>query len=182
MLANNLEESVLANDLEESVLTIDDLEGSVLANDNLEKSNLENDVPLEEEIDTSEAQHLLSIEKLQLYNKEIEKMEPEELERLDELTFAVENNFESYIQDVVQSTEFHKLSGNLQKIKDFLSKESRTAKLWIQYMHYIQVLKDFVRAERTGNWSLHLHTVGKMLNLFAATDHIHYAKSSQLYL
>ena len=73
-------------------------------------------------------------------------MEPEELERLDELTFAVENNFESYIQDVVQSTEFHKLSGNLQKIKDVLSKESRKAKLWIHYMHYIQFLKDFVRA------------------------------------
>ena len=112
----------------------------------------------------------------------IEKIEPEELERLDELTFAVENNFESYIQDVAQSTEFHKQSGNLQKVIDVLSKESRTAKLWIQYMHYIQVLKDFVRAERTGNWSLHLHTGGKMLNHLAATGHIHYAKSAWLCL
>ncbi len=35
---------------------------------------------------------------------------------------------------------------------------------------------------RTGNWSLHLVAVGKMVNLFSATGHINYAKSSRLYL
>ena len=46
----------------------------------------------------------------------------------------------------------------------------------------METLKLFIRAERTGNWNLHLIAVEKMLNLFAATGHIHYAKSSRLYL
>ena len=47
---------------------------------------------------------------------------------------------------------------------------------------YIETLKLFIRAERTGDWNLHLVSVGKMINLFAATGHINYAKSSRLYL
>ena len=34
------------------------------------------------------------------------------------------------------------------------------------------MLKHFIRAERTGNWNLHVVTVGQMLNLFAATGHL----------
>ena len=33
---------------------------------------------------------------------------------------------------------------------------SRTAKMWLQYLHYISVLKLFIRAERTGNWNMYL--------------------------
>ena len=48
--------------------------------------------------------------------------------------------------------------------------------------NYVETLKLFIRAERTGNWNLHLVAVGEMMNLFAATGHINYAKSSRLYL
>ena len=44
------------------------------------------------------------------------------------------------------------------------------------------MLKVFIRTERTGDWNLHLVAIAQMLNLFAATDHINYAKSAQLYL
>ena len=40
----------------------------------------------------------------------------------------------------------------------------------------------FITADRTSNWELHLDTLAKMLNLFAATGHIKYAKCSRLYL
>ena len=43
-------------------------------------------------------------------------------------------------------------------------------------------MKDYISAERTGNWHLHLQTVQKMINLFAATAHINYAKSAKLHL
>lgn len=66
--------------------------------------------------------------------------------------------------------------------KAFLAEKSRTAKLWLQYIEYIETLKLFIQAERTGNWNLHLLQVEKMLNLLAATGHINYAKSSRLYL
>ena len=70
----------------------------------------------------------------------------------------------------------------LAKYKTLLVEQSPTAKLWLQYIEYIETLKLFIRAERSGNWSLHLVAVTRMLNLFAATSHINYAKSARLYL
>nr|XP_047135832.1 uncharacterized protein LOC124813134 [Hydra vulgaris] len=62
------------------------------------------------------------------------------------------------------------------------SHESRTAKLWILYIYYIGIIKEFLVAERTCNWYLHLQAISKMLNLFAASGNSKYAKSSRLYL
>ena len=66
--------------------------------------------------------------------------------------------------------------------KAFLAEKSRTAKLWLKYIEYVEVLKLFIQAERTGNWNLHLIAVEQMLNLFAATAHINYSRSFRLYL
>ena len=66
--------------------------------------------------------------------------------------------------------------------KEEIAKQSRTAKLWVQYMDYVDVIKMFIRAERTGDWDKHLVATEKMLNLYAATGHYHYAKSARLYL
>ena len=63
-----------------------------------------------------------------------------------------------------------------------LGESSRTAKLWIQYTRYIDIVKYFIPAKRTGNWQNHLASTAKMLNLFAATGHSNYAKSARLYL
>lgn len=70
----------------------------------------------------------------------------------------------------------------LKQLKDDLAEKSRTAKFWLQFMYYVEVLLDFIRAERTSEWSLHLHSLHRMLNLFAATGHRNYAKSGRLYL
>ena len=40
----------------------------------------------------------------------------------------------------------------------------------------------FIRAERTGKWNDHLEAIRRMLNLFAATNHMNYAKCARLYL
>ena len=49
-------------------------------------------------------------------------------------------------------------------------------------MEYINIVKQYIRAEHTGDWNLHLASIKKMLNLFAATGHVHYAKSARFYL
>ena len=49
-------------------------------------------------------------------------------------------------------------------------------------MDYIDTLKLFTRAGRAGNWNMHIIAVGRMLNLFAATGHLNYAKSARIYL
>jgi hypothetical protein len=75
---------------------------------------------------------------------------------------------------------FVKLGRLLEELKVRLASTSITAKLWIQYNRYVDILKLFTTAERTGNWAFHLSSVAQML--FAATGHTNYAKSSRLYL
>jgi len=61
-----------------------------------------------------------------------------------------------------------------------IAEKSRTAKLWLHYIEYVDTLKLFIQAERTGNWNLHLIAIEQMLNLFAATGHLNYALYLQL--
>ena len=63
-----------------------------------------------------------------------------------------------------------------------LRDRSRTAKLWLAYIEYVDTIKLLICAETTRDWNLHLLAVGKMLNLFVATGHFNYAKSASLYL
>lgn len=62
-----------------------------------------------------------------------------------------------------------------------LSSSSRTAKLWLQYYEQVEILRLFIRAERTGNWKMHLDVVQKMIPHFHAGGRLHYAKASHLY-
>ncbi|CAG2254537.1 unnamed protein product [Mytilus edulis] len=55
---------------------------------------------------------------------------------------------------------------------------NRTARLWIQYSQMLEILRTFIKAERTGNWDLHLQSVYNMLPYFAAAGHNLYAKSA----
>ena len=84
--------------------------------------------------------------------------------------------------NIAESKELLKLEKCLLKYKKLLAENSQTAKLWLQYIEYVETLELFIRAERTGNWTLHLIAVGRMMNLFAATGHIHYTKRSRFYM
>ena len=84
--------------------------------------------------------------------------------------------------DVLDSMACIKLDEILQLVQVKLTEKSRTAKLWFLYLEYVQIVKNFIRAERIGDWNLHLTTLRQMLNLFAATGHHNYAKCARLYL
>ena len=60
--------------------------------------------------------------------------------------------------------------------------ESRTAKLWLPYIEYTYIVKEFLVVKRTYNRYLHLQVLMKMINLFAASGHRNYAECSRLYL
>jgi len=72
------------------------------------------------------------------------------------------------------------LSTRLAEVKNKLLCKSRTAKL--QCLYEMDTVKMFIRAERCGDWNLHLIAVTRMLNLFAAAVHFQYAKCARLYL
>ena len=50
---------------------------------------------------------------------------------------------------------------------------SRTASLWLQYMEMIDLLRKFVKAERLGDWDLHLQSLHEMLPYFAASGQVY---------
>ena len=70
----------------------------------------------------------------------------------------------------------------MQIIFETESKRNRTSKLWINYIKMVQIMRNFIRAERTGNWGLHKDSVQDMLPYFHAARHTNYAKSALLYL
>lgn len=49
-------------------------------------------------------------------------------------------------------------------------------------MEYVEIIEDFIDAERTSNWCLHLQSCSRMLNLLAASGNSNYAKSLRIYL
>ena len=71
---------------------------------------------------------------------------------------------------------------SLNTLKQHLSENSATATFWLLYIEYVGLLKNLLRAERMSDWQLHLDTVRRMTNVFAATGHNNYAKCTRLYI
>ena len=53
---------------------------------------------------------------------------------------------------------------------------------WMQYMDMVDILRKFLRAERTGNCALHLEAISEMLPFIAASRHNLYTKSARIYV
>jgi len=76
----------------------------------------------------------------------------------------------------------NKLHSSYHELCLLMSEQSRTARLWVLYSKYVQLMQQFLIAERTSNWSMHLQCIRRMLDLFAAANHVHYAKCGRVYL
>ncbi|GFN74416.1 hypothetical protein PoB_000092200 [Plakobranchus ocellatus] len=59
---------------------------------------------------------------------------------------------------------------------------SRASRLWLQYVEMLDILRRFIKGERTGNRNLHLYFMKEMLPYLAASGHSLYAKSVYIYL
>ena len=91
-------------------------------------------------------------------------------------------NNELLIKDAISDDEIFDFINLFQAKLLELNEKSRTAKLWIQYFQMVDLVKLFVRAERTGNWNLHIYTIKQMMPYFHAAGHFPYAKSAHLYV
>ena len=78
------------------------------------------------------------------------------------------------------SPSFRKLLA-IQERNISIQRESKTGQLWLQFMEMVGLVRQFIKAERTGNWKLHIQTVIDMLPYFAASGHNNYLKSAHLY-
>ena len=66
--------------------------------------------------------------------------------------------------DISELPAIQKFLDRIDLMKVDLGRKSRTAKLWLQYMDYVEIMRQYIRAARTGDWNLHLFTLQKMLN------------------
>lgn len=85
-------------------------------------------------------------------------------------------------EDVTECREVQALLSLIESKLKELSSESRTAKLWAQYIEMVELVHLYVRAERVGDWDLHLFCVKSMLPYFHASGHLNYAKTGHIYL
>lgn len=83
---------------------------------------------------------------------------------------------------VTSSEEFNQLSLKVQELKASIGERSRTTKLWLLYIYYVDLVKCFIYALRTSDWKLYLFCISRMLNLFAASGHSKYAKCARFHL
>ena len=74
------------------------------------------------------------------------------------------------------------LTCELEKVILAMKQKGRTPTLWIQYYDSVKLILQYIRAERTGNWDLHVHCVKMMNKYLHAAGHLQMAKSGHLYL
>ena len=86
------------------------------------------------------------------------------------------------VSDVMLKPEVLQLTNVLNQLYQTASCQSRTAKLWIQYAEQVSLMQQFVRAERSGYFALHLHVIAQMQPYFHAAGRLQHANSSQVYL
>ena len=59
--------------------------------------------------------------------------------------------------------------------------QSRTAQQWLLYMDMMDILLKILKAEKNGQWELHVQSMYNMLPYLAASDHNMYAQSVYIY-
>ena len=120
-----------------------------------------------------------------LWYKSRDEKIPEEpvLHKIVNCVRAVESDKESARESV------RKITTDLTEITDlfaiFKSENQERSKLfafWDEYCSMVTTLLQFLKAERTGNWKLHLSSTAAMLPQFFAMDRQNYARYLPVYL
>ena len=89
---------------------------------------------------------------------------------------------EEILRPVLDDQGLH-TTNDLLKYLDLKSQQSSTTKLWVDCLiKPVLIMMKFVRAEREGDWPLHLCAVEDMLPYFFASGHVNYARYGLYYL
>ena len=92
------------------------------------------------------------------------------------LRMVVEELLRPYMSEINSYTE-------LKSVLDEVSEKSKTGKLWVDNLiKPVFLIMQYIRAEREGDWPLHLDVVSKMLPYFFAAGHHNYARYVSYYL
>jgi len=73
---------------------------------------------------------------------------------------------------VLGDTAMQQAMTTIANLMDEEKKNNQTESSWIGYMEQVSLMKMFLYAERTGNWTLYLQCVRRMLPYFHAAGHL----------
>ncbi|KAK3750308.1 hypothetical protein QZH41_001776 [Actinostola sp. cb2023] len=90
-------------------------------------------------------------------------------------------------KDIVQSfeelvQEMKALTSLLDVFKAEAKKKSKLFCFWEEYIRMVLLMLQFIKAERTGNWELHLSSTAAMIPHFYAMDRHNYARWLPVYI
>ena len=89
---------------------------------------------------------------------------------------------EEAFRRIIQDKPLH-CSGDLMQILETETSKSQTTKLWVDVLiKPVLLTMMFVRAEREGDWPLHLASYKQMLPYFITAGHVTYARYGLCYL
>ena len=74
---------------------------------------------------------------------------------------------------VLAATAVQQLMTTVANLMEEERKKSRTGRLWISSMEQVSILKLFLYAKRTGDWSLHLHCIRSIIPTSMQLDTCH---------
>jgi len=94
----------------------------------------------------------------------------EELKNDLQLLFTSALNGEVSIDELQTQNSVQTAIATIQQSLDDASMRSRTCKLWAQYLDIVNLIQMFIRAERSGDWNLHLVTIRKLIPFFHAAS------------
>ena len=67
-------------------------------------------------------------------------------------------------------------------VHDFAELCKKYKAFWDNFLNMVSLLKELIRSDREGNWTLHLQTVQRILPFFAAFDCTNYLRWCSVYL
>lgn len=70
----------------------------------------------------------------------------------------------------------------LDAFKSECKEKSKVFSFWVEYIDMVLVLLQFLKAERTGNWKLHLSATAAMIPHFYSMDRVNYARWLPVYI
>ena len=89
---------------------------------------------------------------------------------------------EELLRDVIGNGQLKGHHDFMNVLEDLASK-SRTAKMWLDvFIKPVLIMMLYIRAEREGDWPLHLQAVKLMMPYFFASRHVNYARYGLYYL
>ena len=107
-----------------------------------------------------------------------------ELTLLNNLKLLVSSMNEQHSKEELQAfiESSTAIINDFNAFKEERAKLSETFGYWNVFTTMVACLRDLVRADREGNWNLHLQSVQAVLPFFAACDRINYLRWASLYL